>query len=200
MTVRGSLVAGRSRGWRIAVPLFAVAAVAAGVFFFRWREAASAPHPAAAAFYALTLADANGVPQPMAAHRGKVVVINFWATWCVPCVEEIPAFSKVSASAAGRVGFVGLGIDSPENIAAFNARFKPSYPLVAAAADGTDLARAFGNPGGALPFTVVLDATGRMVASRLGRVDDATLSGWIAPYLKPAGTATTIATTAIAAR
>ena len=131
----------------------------------------------------------------MSDHRGRVVVVNFWATWCVPCVQEIPAFSKANLAAAGRVAFVGLGIDSPENIAAFSARFKPSYALVNAGAGGTDLARAFGNDAGALPFTVVIDASGKVVASHLGKVDDATLDAWLKPYLTAPETAGKAAST-----
>ena len=131
-------------------------------------------------FYQQRLVDASGVMRNMAEHRGHVVIVNFWATWCVPCVQEIPAFSRAHADAGGRVAFVGLGIDSPSNIAAFNDRFKPSYPLLAAGADGTMLARAFGDEDGALPFTVVLGSDGRVIASHLGKVDDTTLKKWLA--------------------
>jgi thiol-disulfide isomerase/thioredoxin len=165
--------------------LLAIAAVAAGAFAFQLRTPAraEAPSPAAELFYRQSLADASGAVRAMADHRGKVVVVNFWATWCVPCVQEIPALSKANAEAAGRIAFVGLGIDSPSNIAAFVERFKPSYPLLAAGAGGTELARAFGNETGALPFTVVIGAHGQIVASHLGKVDDAMLRQWIAPYV-----------------
>ncbi len=165
--------------------LGAVAALVAGVVAYRARTpepATTGPHPAADLFYRQTFGDADGTMRSMADLRGKVVLVNFWATWCVPCVQEIPAFSTASSGVAGRVAFVGLGIDSPSNIAAFAARVKPSYPLVAAGAVGTDLARALGNPSGALPFTVLLDADGRMIESHLGRVDDAMLERWLAPY------------------
>lgn len=133
-------------------------------------------------FYQQTLDDAAGVPRKMSAYRGQVVVVNFWATWCVPCVKEIPTFSKVHAESGGRVAFVGLGIDSPDNIRAFNSRFGPSYPLVAAGATGTDLARSFGNDSGALPYTIVLDGTGRVVASHLGQVDEGMLKRWLTSF------------------
>ena len=173
---------------KIVTALVATVAVVAGAVVFQMRSAA-APEgagPAAAQFYQQSLRDSGGTVRAMSEYRGKVVVVNFWATWCVPCVQEIPAFSKAHADANGRVAFVGLGIDSPSNIAAFAERLKPSYPLVAAGAGGTDLIRAFGNPSGALPFTVVLGADGRIVASHLGRVDDAQLQRWIAPSLAPA--------------
>ncbi len=171
----------------VVTAVIAAVAVAAGAVAFHIRSAAApdAPAPAAALFYQQTLRDATGTARAMSDYRGKVVIVNFWATWCVPCVQEIPAFSKAHADAGGRVLFVGLGIDSPSNIVAFAERFKPSYPLVAAGAGGTDLIRAFGNPSGALPFTVVLGADGRIVASHLGRVDDAMLRQWIASYPSP---------------
>ncbi|MEO8936420.1 MAG: redoxin family protein [Burkholderiaceae bacterium] len=163
----------------------ALVATVAGALAFQMLapKAAEKPDPAAELFYQQNLRDATGKMQAMSAHRGKVVVVNFWATWCVPCVQEIPAFSKTHAEVSGRVAFVGLGIDSPDSIAAFDARFKPSYPLLVAGASGTELARAFGNTTGGLPFTVVLGADGRVVASHLGRVDEETLKRWIAPYV-----------------
>jgi len=167
----------------IVVALFAITA---GSFVSMYRESPPAgPSPAAEVFYAQRLPDATGIERAMSEHRGKVVVVNFWATWCVPCVEEIPTFSRVHAEHAGRVAFVGLGIDSPSNIASFNARFKPSYPLVVAGAGGTELARAFGDNAGALPYTIMLGPDGRIIASRLGRVDEATLQKWLAPYVGP---------------
>ena len=176
----------------VALALFLAALSAgAGVAAFQMRQSAApgASSGAVEQFYQQSLRDATGSTVPMSTHRGKVVVVNFWATWCVPCVQEIPAFSKAHTAAAGRVAFVGLGIDSPENIAAFDARFKPSYPLVNAGAAGTDLARAFGNAAGALPFTVVIDGAGKVVASHLGKVDEATLAKWLAPYLSGAAAA-----------
>ena len=170
----------------LVIALLAIVAVVAGAIVFQMRSAAvpDGPSPAAELFYQQSLRDSGGTVRAMSEHRGKVVVVNFWATWCVPCVQEIPAFSKAHTEAGGRVAFVGLGIDSPGNITAFAERLKPSYPLVAAGAGGTDLIRAFGNASGALPFTVVLGPDGRVVASHLGRVDDAQLRQWIAPYLK----------------
>ncbi len=167
--------------------IVALFAIAAGSYVSVQREASAAagPSPAAEIFYAQRLPDATGVERAMSEHRGQVVVVNFWATWCVPCVEEIPTFSRVHAEHQGRVAFVGLGIDSAENIAAFNARFKPSYPLVVAGAGGTELARAFGDQAGALPYTVMLGPDGRIIASRLGRVDEATLQKWLLPFIEP---------------
>ncbi len=178
-----------TRTRRILVALVvSVAALVAGVTAFQWRQPSHGGTGVAGdgveLFYAQTLRDPDGHLQGLAAQRGKVTVINFWATWCVPCVQEIPEFARVNRAMRGRVSFVGLGIDSPDNIAAFDDRFKPGYPLLAAGAVGSELARAFGNASGGLPFTVVVDERGRVIGSHLGRVDEKTLRGWLAPWLQ----------------
>jgi thiol-disulfide isomerase/thioredoxin len=172
------------RKTQVVLGIVAFLACAAGAVLFQ-RHAAEqqAALAGAEAFYMQELPDATGAVRKMSDQRGKVVVVNFWATWCVPCVEEIPTLSKVHAAADGRVAFVGLGIDSPANIAGFNDRFKPSYPLLAAGSGGTELARVLGDEAGALPFTVVLGPDGRVIASHLGKVDAAMLDGWLQPYL-----------------
>lgn len=172
----------------IRLTLFAVvalSAVAAGWFVSQRRHAPdpTGPSPAAEIFYAQRLPDAAGVERAMSVHRGKAVLVNFWATWCVPCVEEIPLLSRVHAEHAGRIAFVGVGIDSAAHIAGFDARFRPSYPLVVAGASGTELARAFGDNAGALPYTVLLGPDGRILASHLGKVDEAMLQKWLAPFV-----------------
>jgi thiol-disulfide isomerase/thioredoxin len=167
---------------RVLVLVLGAAAVGAGVYAYDRSVAARGSTVDTSAFYAQRLRDGVGTERNLADLRGRVVVVNFWATWCVPCVEEIPMFSKVHAE-QDSVAFVGLGIDSPGNVTGFNARFKPSYPLLIAGASGTELARALGNASGALPFTVVLDRDGHVVQSHLGRVDEATLRAWIQPYL-----------------
>ena len=170
----------------------ALLACAAGAVLFQRHAATVASQRAALAgaeaFYLQELPDATGTLRKMADHRGKVVVVNFWATWCVPCVQEIPTLSKAHADAGGRVAFVGLGIDSPSNIVGFNDRLKPSYPLLVAGAGGTELARALGDDAGALPYTVVIGPDGRVIASHLGKVDDAMLQRWMQPYLPVHGT------------
>jgi len=170
---------------RVLAGLLGVALVGAGVYAYDRSAAAPRTTPDTSAFYAQRLRDGVGTERNLADLRGKVVVVNFWATWCAPCVEEIPMFSKVHAEQDG-VAFVGLGIDSPGNVTGFNARFKPSYPLLVAGASGTELARALGDDSGALPFTVLLDREGRVVQSHLGKVDEATLRVWIKPFVTAA--------------
>jgi thiol-disulfide isomerase/thioredoxin len=124
------------------------------------------------AIFALTLPDLAGRPQPVAQWRGKVLVVNFWASWCKPCVDEMPALSRMhSRHAAWGVQFVGIGVDAAENLVAFVRTTPVSYPvLVASPADTTPGLQVKG-----LPYTVVIGRDGRIEMTRLGRIDEESL-------------------------
>ncbi|GAB3627210.1 alkyl hydroperoxide reductase [Pandoraea terrae] len=152
--------------------VLAVAAAAAG-FYFGTRK--HAPDPAADAavqqLFATKLPDLKGAEQPIAQWHGKTLVVNFWAPWCGPCVEEMPDLGTLSHEFSGKdVQFVGIGIDSAQNMIAFEQKVKVDYPLLVAGYAGTDLARAFGNTAGGLPFTVVIDGAGKVRIQKLGRI------------------------------
>jgi thiol-disulfide isomerase/thioredoxin len=120
-------------------------------------------------FFQQSFNDAGGKPQSLAQFQGKPLVINFWAPWCAPCVREMPeldAFAKEVK--AKQVNVVGIGIDSPSNIAQFAGKLKISYPIMVAGMGGTDLARDFGNEAGGLPFTVLIGADGQVKKTYLG--------------------------------
>ncbi len=143
---------------------------------------------AAAALFALTLPDSAGASHALAQWRGKIVVINFWATWCPPCREEIPAFAAVSRRLAGEpVQFVGLSLDSAENVRAFAQEFDVPYPLLIASYDVLGLVAAAGNPSQALPFTLIVDRRGEIHHAELGALNTAELEGKIHPLLAQDG-------------
>ncbi len=117
------------------------------------------------------LPDADGKAQALSQWRGKPVLVNFWAPWCAPCVQEMPELSALQQEYAGKdLQIIGVGIDSPSNIAQFAAKFKIAYPLYVAGLDGTELARQLGNNAGALPYTVLIGADGRIRKTYLGRL------------------------------
>lgn len=156
-----------------------VAAIAAGLGAVAgWQR--TAPAPAATGAVALlldaTLPDAAGRPVALAAFASRPLVVNFWATWCAPCIEEMPELSALHAELAPRgLGMVGIGLDSADKIAEFARKLPVGYPLVVAGPAGVELARQLGNPAGMLPFTVVVDRRGQVAARLLGRVDIARL-------------------------
>jgi thiol-disulfide isomerase/thioredoxin len=125
------------------------------------------------ALLVMTLPDLDGRPQPLAQWRGKVLVINYWASWCPPCIEEMPMFSRLhERHLEAGVQFVGVGMDETEKMQAFVKKSPVAYPLLAG---GT-------SPGGnpaltvkGLPYTVVLGRDGKVAFSRYGTVDEATL-------------------------
>jgi thiol-disulfide isomerase/thioredoxin len=140
-----------------------------------------APHGAVSALYAQSMNDAAGTPQALSQWKGKALVVNFWAPWCAPCVQEMPELSQLAAESAGKnIGVIGIGIDSPTNIAQFAAKFKISYPLYVAGMSGTDLSRQFGNTAGGLPYTVLIGTDGQVRKTYLGRLRFAELKADLA--------------------
>ena len=126
---------------------------------------------ASARLMELTLPDAAGAPHALGRWKGKVIVLNFWATWCPPCREEMPEFSRLQGKYAGSgVQFVGISLDSATNVQLFVDKSPVSYPLLIALEEGVELSRLFGNSSAGLPYTVLLDREGKVRFTRLGRV------------------------------
>ena len=158
--------------------LLACAAIAfAAGAWWSWREATpSAEFSSERATLGQVLShswqDANGQKIELEPLSGRILVLNFWATWCAPCVEEMPELSALSLElAASKVQLLGIGIDSPSNIRQFAERHRISYPLPVVGAAGLDWIKGFGNASGGLPFTVVIDRQGAVSSRILGRVD-----------------------------
>jgi len=163
-----------SRGRRLALGGAVALAFAAIGAWVGWRrtEPSAADAAAVSILFAQNLPDSEGRMRPLADLRGRPVVVNFWATWCPPCVEEMPELSSLHREiSSGGAQIVGIGIDSASNIAQFARKSPVSYPLLVAGLGGTELARQFGNQAGVLPFTVVVDGQGRVVERVVGRVD-----------------------------
>ncbi len=128
-------------------------------------------HTPVTALLATSLNDLGGKPQALAQWKGKPLLVNFWATWCAPCVQEMPELSALAGSpAAGQVHIIGIGIDSPTNIAEFASKYKIAYPVYVGGMSGTDLSRQLGNTNGGLPYTVLIGADGQVKKTYLGRL------------------------------
>ncbi|QID17017.1 TlpA family protein disulfide reductase [Nitrogeniibacter mangrovi] len=131
--------------------------------------------------YTLRLPDANGGEHDLSKElRGKVAVVNFWATWCPPCRREIPDFVAVHNALKGEnVAFVGLSVDKPNAVAEFRDEMHIPYPLLIAPANVLQLAAELGNRAQALPFTVILDGEGNIRHLKLGTLSKTELEGKI---------------------
>jgi thiol-disulfide isomerase/thioredoxin len=117
----------------------------------------------------------------MAELRGHPLVLNFWATWCPPCVKELPQLDRFNTAFAGR-GWrvVGLAVDGPTPVREFLARQPVGFAVGLAGLEGTDLSRSLGNERGALPFTALFDRAGRVIQRKLGETSFDELSRWAA--------------------
>jgi thiol-disulfide isomerase/thioredoxin len=151
-----------------------VLALLAGVFSSHWiSQTGLASDPSIKAFFANPWQTPDGKSANTEDWRGKVLVVNFWASWCPPCVEEMPALDKIAQEyAAKNVLIVGIGIDSPSNIRQFLEKTPVSYPIMIGGLEGSALAKQMGNAQGALPYTVIINAKGKSVYTKLGKISE----------------------------
>ena len=167
----------RRLSWVIVVATIALAMGASVHVAERPRN--TGPGPAIRAFdrlLAAKLPDAAGKLQPIEQWRGKVLVVNFWATWCPPCREEMPILSRLQTKhASNGVQIVGIALDTADNVAQYAAIHPTSYPLLTGDANATNLSRLLGNTQLALPYTVVFNRDGVTEMNRLGRFSEAEL-------------------------
>lgn len=181
------MILGRRRFWLTSAAV-GLAAAAAGFGFNVWRSRGLGPdegNPAAVqALLAARLLDVKGESQTLESWRGRVLVINFWATWCAPCREEIPEFVRMQDRYRARgLQFVGIAFDQPEKVSEFAREFGINYPLLIGGLDTMALMRETGNRIGVLPFTLVMDRQGHVTSRHPGGLKEAKLEAVIRPLL-----------------
>jgi thiol-disulfide isomerase/thioredoxin len=122
-----------------------------------------------------------GGEMAMAALLGKPLVLNFWATWCAPCVKEMPMLDTFHRQHRARGWQVlGLAIDGPTPVREFLGKLPVGFPIGLAGFTGVDLARSLGNERGGLPFSVIFDRRGAVVFRKLGTLEPSELAHWVA--------------------
>jgi thiol-disulfide isomerase/thioredoxin len=172
------------------VLLFAVIAglsAAGGVSYHLWSRGSGAgpamvPDAVVERVLSVRVADVKGGTQSLEQWRGQVLVVNYWATWCAPCREEIPGFVRLQERYGSRgLQFVGIAIDQPDKVAEFASEFRINYPLLLGGPEIIELLRQAGNRAGVLPYTLVIDRKGNLVSREQGGLKEARLESIIQP-------------------
>lgn len=171
----------------IAIALVAVLAAAAGYFAARMLEPTPQVEPIGAVHNGPAVPrpeDLQGRRRPDFAHRdatgdavsvaqfdGSPLLINFWATWCAPCVEEMPMLSNLQREQGERLQIVGIAVDEADRAKAFAGEMELAYPVLVGETDVVLTNRRYGNRSGMLPYTVLVDAAGLVRWTHLGALD-----------------------------
>ena len=163
--------------------LVALVGLSAGLLSHRYAPATSTATAQEEALGA-RFADLDGKPRALSEWRGKVLVVNFWATWCPPCLKEIPAFVELQRR-FGEDGlqFVGVALDARDQVATFVRDHAVNYPVLAGEEDVARYMQQMGNGIGALPFTLVFDAEGKVRHVQQGEWSGADAEAVIRPLL-----------------
>lgn len=134
--------------------------------------------------YASSFVDKMGTPQPISQWRGKILVVNFWASWCPPCLEEMPSLNQFHQQYQAKgVQVVGISTEDINALKKFEQQLKLDYPILAGDAEAMSLAQSLGNDRSILPFTVIIDKSGKIAQIVFGKLEKTTLEKVVTPLL-----------------
>lgn len=166
------------RRWLLGAVAAAAALSGAG-WAWRRRQSQILAEPVEPSLWQQQFTTPQGEMMTLAALKGRPLLINFWATWCPPCVEELPLLSSFfRENSAKGWNVVGIAVDQVEPVKRFLAQYPVSFPVVLAGSAGLALGRSLGNLSGGLPFTVVLGSDGLVAHRKMGKVKPDDLGAW----------------------
>ena len=169
------------RRWLYGAAAAVVAAGGAGWAALAWRQGQISAAEVPAGLWQQSFPTPEGGVLDLQALRGQPLVLNFWATWCPPCVAELPLLSSFSReNAANGWQVLGIAVDQAAAVRAFLDRVPVAFPVALAPQGGIALSRSLGNLAGGLPFTVVFGADGQVRHRKMGQITPQNLKDWMA--------------------
>lgn len=165
------------RTWLVGAVALAAAAGGAGWAWWRGQGGASANDQAVQALWATEFQTPQGTPLAMRQFAGKPVLVNFWATWCPPCVRELPMLDDF-AKRHPELPVLGIAVDQAPAVQKFLARQPLGFTVAMAGSGGTTLTRSLGNVQGGLPFSILLDRQGNVSRRKMGELTVSDLAQW----------------------
>ena len=170
------------RRWLVGTVAGAAALAGAGL---AWRMQAgrtvAAPLPTGSDLWQLNFTSPEGASVKMATFRGHPLLLNFWATWCPPCVEELPLINRFyTENSAKGWQVLGLAVDQADPVKRFLDKMPLNFSVALAGMPGIELSKSLGNLTGGLPFTVVIGADGQIAQRKMGKISPQDLQAWAA--------------------
>ena len=167
------------RGWLAAAAGLAAAGVGAGLVWRTSSRQSQALSEAESLFWRQQFSQLDGVLLATHNFKGQPLVLNFWATWCPPCIEELPLINNFfQQNKAKGWQVLGLAVDQADPVKRFLTGLPLSFPVALAGFPGLEISRSLGNSSGALPFTVVFSSTGHVLHRKMGKLTNADMGLW----------------------
>ncbi len=161
----------------------ALLSLSAGMLFKYYQIQQTVQQPASP-LLSIRLPDSEGKLRDLSEWQGKILIINFWATWCPPCLKEIPEFIRLQDELRGKgVQFIGIAIEDQASIVSFLQKNPINYPVLIGGDAAISLSQQLGNLVNAVPFTLVVDSQGMIVHRHPGELSRQKLMQIVNPLL-----------------
>lgn len=168
----------------ILIIIAAIIAGAAGLLAQLSFNATPPPAVSTSSLLITQLPDLSGQPHKLSEWQGKILILNFWATWCPPCLAEIPEFIALQKQYADKnVQFIGVAVDEKQAVIDYHATAKINYPILIAGDMGIEISKTWGNTSESVPFTVIINPHGEIIYRQLGEINRQKLVEVIQPLI-----------------